>query len=763
LKRLIICGLVLVHGTVIAGPLFDPFLERFQVGTYGDPEQIVLTEGFPADLLVPAALDEAWVAAAREVLQAGGRDPQPYLTHDLIPSSANGWWQEMNLAVDQLESRDFSAEFPGATGILRADRASRAVFAHAEAGRYSQAAALSVQLRDGGAAWGLSPRAIFVWDLRAILFARLARNTTGGPWTSWPSMLDLGPYDTGNAWTIWVAYCRDRGISPLPPVMTSETWGRHLAGMGRFWLTPTDLYESDMPLEFQSGLGAVMFKGAQRDAHFEKFPDPPQDNELQGLWIRGRRLQSGGDPAVYEEMAQRSDINPGWRLDLWRRASELHLLKGDWNAGQADLEQALKLAAAQEGHWTTRRRLRQWNEQAIVLALAMDDLARARLFRALGLEYFQGKEKAAFQRETDHWNDRLEEVDDPAFIPSANLTEQAEWVVATGEVTDLEPRDPARLEEFLAASAQSLWPLWIKWGLNLANPEPVEGVVRERAIAYGQALTAMSEETDALAQRKAALNLISARLGDRPAFTAILKQAFDRDVCLASGWEIAPDPSLVPVILPSLRGSELDRHALLGFALAAGDMRGILAVAVELEGRGLTLEEKRRFLYPLPSEGAIFEALITAESDPALLLAVARNESLFEPSVRSRAGALGWMQIMPFHYEDRGALPGSGNWRNPGISIGKGDRLLAENRRRYDGNPYQAVAAYNAGPRAASRWEAQLGGNPDRAIYLAWIGYPETRHYVEKVLIDREIYDWIIRPESGALPLGTDNPSSGTE
>jgi len=48
----------------------------------------------------------------------------------------------------------------------------------------------------------------------------------------------------------------------------------------------------------------------------------------------------------------------------------------------------------------------------------------------------------------------------------------------------------------------------------------------------------------------------------------------------------------------------------------------------------------------------------------------------------------------------------------------------------------------------ASRWERQLGGSPDRDIYLAWIGYPETRHYVEKVLIDREIYDWIIRAES---------------
>jgi soluble lytic murein transglycosylase len=137
-----------------------------------------------------------------------------------------------------------------------------------------------------------------------------------------------------------------------------------------------------------------------------------------------------------------------------------------------------------------------------------------------------------------------------------------------------------------------------------------------------------------------------------------------------------------------------------------------------------------------------------SDSEPALLLAVARNESLFDPSVRSRAGALGWMQIMPFHYEDRGALPGEANWGNSRVSIRKADGLLRENSRRYHGNPYLAVAAYNAGPKAASRWERQLGGSPDRDIYLAWIGYPETRHYVENVLIDREIYDWIIRAES---------------
>jgi hypothetical protein len=745
-------GLSLLAGTACSGPLFDPFLERFQVGTYHNPSDIELEHGFPVDLMETARLDTAWTAAAHKVLSARGADADSYFTRRLLnqyldEADETAWLSRMMGVVKQLESGTIDGDWEQDNDPLLAERSTRAVFIHLESGRVMQAAALAIRLRDRGRELGLADREIFVWDLRAKLLFRLAGNNPVVTGTSWPSMLTLGPFDTGNAWALWIAHCRDIGAKPLAPAMATEKWGRHLARISRTHLTPDELYESDLPQEFKCGLGAVLFKGAARDSHFVKYPLPPEDNSLQGLWIRGRRLQSGGDPAVYEELAIRSDIRPGWRMDVWRRASELRLLKGQWEQGLDDLEQALQLAALGHGHNSTRRRLRQWNEQALVLALAQDDVATARILRDLGLENFKGKDQEAFVRETGHWAELLDPGTGSPPVPGDGLPDQARQLIETGQAPDLGPVEVARQEQFNLAARQSLWELWATWGITLANPEAVSGRKRERAIIYRDALLSMGAWKDPVQMEKAALGVIARRLGDSPVFDKILAQAFDRDIGLATGGRTPPEPSAVPEMLPSLRGSELDRHALLGFALALGDMRGILAVATELEERGLTPEEKRRFLYPLPDTGAIYAAISEADSDPALLLAVARNESLFEPSVRSRAGALGWMQIMPFHYEDRGALPGGANWRNPGVSIRHGDGLLRENSRRYEGDPYLAVAAYNAGPGAASRWEKQLGGSPQRDIYLAWIGYPETRHYVEKVLIDREIYDWIIRAE----------------
>jgi soluble lytic murein transglycosylase len=103
---------------------------------------------------------------------------------------------------------------------------------------------------------------------------------------------------------------------------------------------------------------------------------------------------------------------------------------------------------------------------------------------------------------------------------------------------------------------------------------------------------------------------------------------------------------------------------------------------------------------------------------------------------------------MPFNYPERGLNGDVPVWRQATTSLGRGCEVLGADLRRYGGDPYRAVASYNAGPGAVARWQRQLGGARDRDLFLAWIGYPETRQYVEKVLIDREIYAWILSERS---------------
>ena len=756
--RSLFCGAasLLLATVVAAGPLHDPWLERFQVGAWGDPDAVDVVAGFPAGLLEPARLDTVWTTAAAAVLGTTGPEAadlvsRRFLSH-LHPAGADSTWRRRALsALLDLESgRPGNQSFD----FVRRERLVAGFGAAMERGDPAAAADLAEAVLVDPSRPPLPARERLTWRLRALAAGRLAGQTTGDATTElWPEFADLGSFDTGNAWALWVAMRRAAVRPVLSPDGDQEALGTVLGRLGTAWLTAAELYASSLPADWQAGLGGVLLPAADLAAHFDRFPTPPDDFTRQGWWVRGQRRLHKGAAAAYENLAARDDLKPGWQLDVWRRASERRLLAGAWVEGLADLEQALTLAGHGHGTRGLRLRLRQWTEQALVLALAAEDLASARRIRQLGQTAFAGEEGAAFARETAQWADRLDHPGSDPGPAGDDLVDVVRHRITRGLAPDVVPVSDAARDSFVGRADTDLWELWTVWGLTLADPEPVQGERRARAIRYGNIL-AGGAASGALAD--SALAAVALRLGDRDWLPVLLRQAVDTDTVREGGWRTPPWPSPVPDLLPDVRGSELDRHALLGFFLAVGDMRGVLGVAYELPGRGLTRAQKRLFLYPLPAPGPIREAILAADSEPALLLAVARNESLFEPAVRSRAGALGWMQIMPFHYPQRGAVFGAGNWRIPAQSIGRGDGLLVENRRRYAGDPYRVLAAYNAGPGAAGRWDRQLGGDAARDIYLAWIGYPETRSYVEKVLIDREIYSAIIGANYGLTePVGT--------
>jgi soluble lytic murein transglycosylase-like protein len=122
------------------------------------------------------------------------------------------------------------------------------------------------------------------------------------------------------------------------------------------------------------------------------------------------------------------------------------------------------------------------------------------------------------------------------------------------------------------------------------------------------------------------------------------------------------------------------------------------------------------------SKNTSFESLIQQAGDkygvdPDLVKAVIQNESAYDPTAISSAGAMGLMQLMP----DTAANLGVENPMNPAENIDGGVKLLRELLNQFGGNVTNTIAAYNAGPGAVQ----QYGGVPP---------YQETQLYVNRVL-----------------------------
>lgn len=121
-----------------------------------------------------------------------------------------------------------------------------------------------------------------------------------------------------------------------------------------------------------------------------------------------------------------------------------------------------------------------------------------------------------------------------------------------------------------------------------------------------------------------------------------------------------------------------------------------------------------------------FDALIRQEAaragiEPALLRAVVRHESAFDPRAVSHKGAMGLAQLMPATARRFGAVDPF----DPAQNLRAGARYLAYLLERYEGDTARALAGYHAGEGTVDRY----GGMPP---------YPETLRYVGRVLGDLE-------------------------
>ena len=148
--------------------------------------------------------------------------------------------------------------------------------------------------------------------------------------------------------------------------------------------------------------------------------------------------------------------------------------------------------------------------------------------------------------------------------------------------------------------------------------------------------------------------------------------------------------------------------------------------------------------FPVLHAQEVVRVATPLQIDPSWVMGVMRQESAFIVDVRSAAGALGLMQLMPGTGADMARAlklpkPNSADLLRADTNIRLGSQYLKQTLDSL-GNKVLATAAYNAGPGRVRRWLPDTQPMP-AALWVDTIPFSETRGYVRNVLAFATIYD----------------------
>lgn len=202
---------------------------------------------------------------------------------------------------------------------------------------------------------------------------------------------------------------------------------------------------------------------------------------------------------------------------------------------------------------------------------------------------------------------------------------------------------------------------------------------------------------------------------------------------------------------PNLRAAMAQMAADLGRPhLGLRIAKDAAADAVILPGQYYPLHAIAGEAWPVPTE---------------LALAIARQESEFNPAAVSAAGARGLMQLMPATAQEVSGKIGvpfeaARLTADPLYNARLGTAYLARMLRAYDGSYVLTAAAYNAGPGRVRDWLAANGDPRDPSVdAVAWIEaipFEETRNYVMRVLESLHVYRARLDGQVAPIRLASD-------
>lgn len=339
-------------------------------------------------------------------------------------------------------------------------------------------------------------------------------------------------------------------------------------------------------------------------------------------------------------------------------------------------------------------------------------------------------------------------------------TRAAETAFFAGWVALTKLRDPAlAARHFQAVRAAGQSPLTQSRALYwLGRAAEAQGKADQARAFYRDGAAYITAFYGQLSAEKIGLKTIT--LPAEPTPTKADRTAFEARplVRVARILHQVGEPDLFKLFLRQVAASTSrpeDFALLMDVAREGGEPFEAMMIGRTAASKGVVLPER---MYPLltspPTEGA---------GDLAFTLAVARQESSFDPRARTSADARGVMMLRP----DTARIVAKGLgvpyadamlW-DPDYNLRLGNVHLGQMISRMGGSYLLAAAAYNAGVNRPLRWvpacgDPRMGGDP--ADFIECVPYGETRDYMMRVMENLEVYRARLAGGTGPLTLTRD-------
>lgn len=220
----------------------------------------------------------------------------------------------------------------------------------------------------------------------------------------------------------------------------------------------------------------------------------------------------------------------------------------------------------------------------------------------------------------------------------------------------------------------------------------------------------------------------------------------------AAGLREVAVPLVIDVARRSPNIAEVD--AVGDLALAYRDARTLLVLGKAATQRGLPLDEHAFPTIGIPSFEPVGDRV-----EPAMVHAIARQESMFEPAAQSPVGARGLMQLMPATAKATARKVGLefdlSRLVDATYNAQLGSAHLGELMDYWKGSYILTFASYNAGPGNVKKWIDAYGDprkpDVDAVDWVERIPFSETRNYVQRVMENLQVYRRRLGSQSALL------------